>query len=143
MSESTTQIAPNTLKNIATEARSKFNSPVDRCFQISLRIQELLDQRFDLTVGLRELQMGEPKATHFVNTLPMKHYSKGDTQGKLLIDGSISQFTTQYADTGVVSVDLGPQKHIPQTALYEPGCEERLIWYCLPNDTELTGELSL
>lgn len=90
---------------------------------------------------MRELEIGEQRATHFVNTLDMSRYTEGENEGKLLIDASIQQFSTRYATTGAVTVDLGRANDLPATALYPPGAEERIVWYTKPNDPHVTSQL--
>lgn len=143
MNNNTEKIGSNTIKNIAYEVRSNNRKIVDQCFQISEGIQELFNQRYGIQIGIQELHIGEKRETHFVNTLPMNKYSNGVNNGNLLIDGSIQQFCISNKDQGRVNVGLDKIDNLPPTALYEPGCEERVVWYTKPNDTDLVGRLQL
>jgi hypothetical protein len=139
------RIAPNTIRNIAHEVRIGYDHLAGRCHYIAEGIQERTNRAFDITAqfGVREVQVGDPRATHFVNTLPMENYTEGGDDGTLLIDASIQQFCLSNEANGVVEVALGPFDELPATGLYEPGCEERIVWYAKPNEPELTGRLEL
>lgn len=138
-----TQVGANTIKDIAHQARDRHDQLVGECFQVSESIQELFRRRFDIELGVRELQVGEPRVTHFVNTLPMSKYADGGDEGYLLIDGSIQQFSMENKLRGRVKVGLGQSENLPETALYQPECEERLVWYTKPNSPDLIGRLDM
>lgn len=136
------KLAQNTIKNIGHEANANYDSPVDKCFQISTDIKQKLE-RLDVSVTVRELRIGQEQLTHFVNTLPMSEFNAGPNTGTLLIDGSISQFSFQNHHKGIVDIALDHDHNLPKTAIYPPGAEERLIWYSKPNTPTIDGKLTL
>lgn len=143
MEDTTEKVGSNTIRNIAHEVRNNQPTLVDKCFQVSENIQELFERRYDIHIGVKELQIGEKRATHFVNTIPMSKYAEGHNQGNLLIDATIQQFCLSNKDNGCVNIGLDRLENLPATALYEPGCEERIIWYTRPNNPSLVGDLNL
>lgn len=143
MRDTTEKVGSNTIENIAYEVRNNQPTLVDKCFQVSENIQELFERRYGIQLGVRELQIGEKRATHFVNTLPMSEYAESHNKGKLLIDATIQQFCLSNKNQDYVNVGLDHIDNLPAIALYEPGCEERIVWYTKPNNPSLVGELNL
>lgn len=118
MSNNSPKLAKNTIKNIAYEVRNNYPQIVDKCFKISGGIQKIFDRRYGIQLNVRELQVGEDRATHFVNTVPMSLYSNGNDQDKLLIDVSLQQFSLENKNQGCVTVGLDRLNNLPEKGVY-------------------------
>ena len=66
MEDTTEKVGSNTIRNIAHEVRNNQPTLVDKCFQVSENIQELFERRYDIHIGVQELQIGQSPTTKVV-----------------------------------------------------------------------------
>lgn len=73
----------------------------------------------DDEVEVEEVLVG-PSATirHYVASYPAK-YLDDDVYGRVLIDITLDQYSTENEDAGKVKTSLGPASNIPSVVLYD------------------------
>lgn len=128
-----TTITEHTIESIGTEIRGEAPQITGQCHKIASHMQNVFKYRFDVHLDVVELRIGEIRDTHFVNKFDAEEFDS-PLNDDVLIDASLDQFCTENQDLNDIRVDLGPRKTIPSVGIFEPGDEERHVWYYKPND---------
>ena len=139
----TKPVSPETLQHIVHEVQWNYDTPIGNCQRVSKGVKTLIERHTSVSASVVKLVVGSEMANHYVATIPMECYTEDTDTGRLLIDGTLTQFATKFKQRNVVTVTLGTVEEIPNVALYTPGAEERYNWYGNPNDETIKGELDL
>lgn len=122
-----------TLKRLGAEARASVEDSHGECWTVSNRFSEALSE-CGVSAEVVEYQMGDARETHFCVHVPCEAVADYDgTDGHLIVDATLDQFSLEAWQDGRTNVGLEPAESLAGVKIYSPGAEERLFWYHRPN----------
>lgn len=117
------------LKDLGYRARERYDTPVHNCHAISDVLVSLY-KRAGIPAELQERRIGEKRITHYVVMVPSSEITNIEpNRGPTYVDPTVDQFSLSNWHNGVTEVGLGTTNDLPEVGIYQPGCEERKVWY--------------
>lgn len=134
-----------TLQKIGRTVRTDYADIAGNCRAIARTLKDIAATQYSVTLDVREVQMGERRDTHFVNTIAPTEYTEHPVDSEVLVDAALDQYCTENQWRDGIRVDFGPRQRLPEVAIFPPEAEERHVWYYAPNDPNpgrdvLTGQ---
>lgn len=130
------QLSRKQITTLGNKSIDEYDTIVGNCRQICKDLKDRIYEEYQIGTTIIELQVGDLRETHFVLLLLPENFSE-DVSSRVIIDPTIAQFATENQHHDDVRQDFGPKKYLDTVGIYTENCEERLVWYHLPKETDM------